>query len=171
VENEGNRQFREDLLRDARDYLIESALRLGKAEEALSVARAMVDQPLVGSLSKRGKEFTHAKFQTKLGQALIDAGRRSEALAPLAAADAFFRGELAKGASGSQFRLDYGRTLYHFARAQAADEAGRARRAVLLDEASALLAGLSFEAKQLIASKELMQWVSDAQHVQVSASL
>lgn len=171
VVNAGNRQFREDATRDARNYQIDSALRIGKVEEALSVARAALEQPLNGSMGKKGRERSKAILQTKLGQALIAVGQRNAALAPLTEADAYFRGELAKGAGESQFRLDYGRTLYQFARAQAADEAGRARRGVLLDEASAVLGGLSFEAKQFVASKELMQWVADAQHAPVSAGI
>jgi hypothetical protein len=171
VLNEGNQTFREDLLRDSRELQIDSALRIGKVEEAVNVARTALDQPVTGSFGKRAKDLLQAKLQTSLGQALIDAGRRGEAVAPLTAADAYFRGELAKGASGSQFSLDYGRTLFQFARAQPSDEAGRARRGVLLDEASALLAGQSFEARQMIATKELMQWVADAQHAAVSAGI
>jgi len=171
VVNEGNRQFREDLLRDARELQVDSALRTGKVEEAVRVARTAVDQPLAGSLGKHGKDGSRARFQTLLGQSLVDAGRSSEALAPLTAADEYYRAELAKGAGGTRFRLDYGRTLYELARAQPSDDAGRARRGVLLDEASSLLDGLSFEAKQLVASKELMQWVADAQHAAVSAGI
>ncbi len=171
VADAGNRVFRENLTRDAWELQIDSALRIGKAEEAVHVAQLAVDKPMDGDMGKKDRERSHAKFQTRLGEALIAVGRPGDALVPLTSADAYYRGQLAKGAAGTQFRLEFARTLYHFARAQASDEAGRARRAVLLEEASAVLAGLSFEAKQLISSKELMQWVADAQQGAVAAGI
>ena len=70
--------------------------------------------------------------------------------------------ELKRGASDTTFRWDFSRALYHLSRAQADDAAGRTRRVALLDEAAGVLDGLSLEAQQLIASKELIKWVAAA---------
>ena len=100
---------------------------------------------------------------------MLGVDRRAEALVPLGEALAYYRAEQAKGATETSFRQDIARALYHLARAQAGDAAGRAQRRALLDEAAGVLDGLTFEARQLIASKELIQWVRAAQ-VQASQS-
>ena len=169
--NEGNKQFREDLLREAQFYQVESALRIGRVEEAVSTARRVLAQPQIGSLGRIGTELYTAKAQARLGQALLAAGQRAEALTALSTADAYFRTQMNQGAASTDFRLDFGRILYQLARAQPTDAAGRARRAELLAEASAVLGGLTFEAKQLITAKELMQSVADAQREPVSAGI
>jgi hypothetical protein len=161
-ENDNNRDFLEEAQRRNRVWLAESALRMGNQEEALTTARAAVDKPLTGRSDLLSLRDITARDQVRLGQALLAADRRTEALAPLAAAVAHYRAQQAQGASETSFRQDFSRTLYFLARAQADDAAGRARRSSLLDEAAGLLEGLTLEAQQLRTSKELIRWVADA---------
>jgi hypothetical protein len=58
--------------------------------------------------------------------------------------------------------VDFARALLHLALAQADDEAGRAQRISLLNEATAALNGLSLEARLLQPSQELIRWVAEA---------
>lgn len=102
-----------------------------------------------------------ARNKLRYGQALLGAGKRNEALVALRDAEDFYREQLAKGASDTGFRQDFARTLYHLARAQPEDAAGRTARLALLDEAMTLLGGLTVEAQQLRDSKELIKWVTD----------
>ena len=164
VLGDGNLDFRTNALRNARIWQTESALRLGNVEEAEAAAKSAVDKPLFGRRADQTQigEAT-ARAKVRLGQALLGAGHGSEALAPLHGAEAYYRQELAKGAADTGFRQDCARAFYQLALAQAGDDAGRTRRRDLLDEAAAVLDGLTFEARQLVASKELNQWVMAAQ--------
>jgi hypothetical protein len=164
VKSDGNRDFHTNGLRNARAWQNESALRLGNFEEAATAARAALYKPLFGRRADQteiGENTARTKVQ--LGQALAGAGRRDEALAPLQEAEAYYRQELAKGATETSFRQEAARAFYQLALVQAGDEAGRTRRRDLLDEAAALIDGLSFEARQLVATKELNKWVTAAQ--------
>ena len=160
---EGNIEFRAQALRRSRSMQSESALRLGHVEEALTVTREQIEKPL---LSRRADALdnahTIARMKMRHGQALLGAGQRLEALAALRDAEGFYREQLAKGASDTGFRQNFARTLYHLSRAQTEDAAGRATRLALLDEAMTVLGGLSLEAQQLQASKELIKWVTSA---------
>jgi hypothetical protein len=161
--NPGNQGFRAGATRLNRRWLAEAALRLGHFEEAVTATRESVENPQFDRMSVLNKAEAMAHAKLRQGQALLGAGRRVEALGPLGEAEAHFRDQLAKGAGETTFRQYFSRTLYYLARAQSDDEAGRARRRALLDEASTVLSGLSFEAQQLVASKELMRWVATAQ--------
>jgi hypothetical protein len=136
---------------------------LGRPEEAVTAARGsfvdrelerMRDLPTVNQIAARAK--------VRLGQALLESGQRNEALAQFNEALTYYRAEQANGATETGFRQNFARALYQLSRAQAKDEAGRAQRRALLDEAFGVLGGLSLEAQQLIPSKELFQSVSDA---------
>ena len=164
MQAEGNRDFLTDALRRNHAWQTESALRFGNFEEAVTAARQAIDKPLFGrTADKLTMEDSTARAKVRLGQALIGSGRQTEALGPLHEAEAFYRRELGRGAGDTGFRQDFARALYHLARAQAGDAAGRAQRRALLDEAASVLDGLTFEARQLVASKELIQWVRAAQ--------
>ena len=163
VQLEGNEPFRANALRDSRVWQNESALRLGNFEEAAVGARELVEKPQFGRrVDQREREGSIARSKVRLGQALFGSGRRGEALGRLKEAEAYYRDELKRGASDTTFRWDFSRALYHLSRAQADDAAGRTRRVALLDEAAGVLDGLSLEAQQLIASKELIKWVAAA---------
>jgi tetratricopeptide (TPR) repeat protein len=163
VLNPGNQGFRAGATRLNRRWLAEAALRLGHFEEAVTATRESVENPEFGrmSVSDKAEAMAHAKLRQ--GQALLGAGRRAEALGPLGEAEAYFRQQQARGAGDTSFRQYFSRSLYYLSRAQADDDAGRARRRALLDDAATVLGGLSFEAQQLVASKELMRWVATAQ--------
>ncbi|MBP7481594.1 MAG: hypothetical protein KA788_03580 [Lacunisphaera sp.] len=160
--SEDNRQFRLNISRGNREWLIESALRLGRAEEAVAAAREAVARPLTELLNTASARRTEIRNRVQLGRALAAAGQSDEARTVFGEAIAFYRQELAAGAAGTNFSLFFARALYHSAQAQAGDEAGRARRLALLDEAMHVLGGLSLEYQQLNDSKELLKWVTDA---------
>jgi tetratricopeptide (TPR) repeat protein len=158
------RNIRIAALRQDHMWLVEASLRTGRHEEALSAAKAAVDHPMVTPTDEKTTvDSIVAQAQTRLGQALIESGRRTEALAALSQAITYYRSRQAKGAGATSYRQDFGRALYQEALAQNDDDAGRAQRRALLDEAQSVLAGLSQEAQQLRTGKELIGWVSDAQ--------
>jgi tetratricopeptide (TPR) repeat protein len=160
--NKGNQVFRFNTLRSARTWQIESALRLGRAEEAVTVASKVVNEPMTYQVDLAPAERMKARARVRLGQGLVAVERRAEALAPLGEALVQYRTQQAGGAHGATFRHDFARALHEAAEAQGADDAGRAQRRALLDEAAGVLGGLSFEAQQLGPNKELIQWVSAA---------
>jgi tetratricopeptide (TPR) repeat protein len=159
----GNGDFRGAAVRRCRVLLSESALRLGNFEEAVTATKEFLDHPQFSRFVDRQQiENSQARAKVRLGQALIGAGRPGEALGPLHEAETYFRGQQAAGATDTDFRMDFARTLYQLARAQAEDPAGHARRVALLGEAEGVLDGLSFETRQFVAGKELIQWVRNA---------
>jgi tetratricopeptide (TPR) repeat protein len=157
------RNIRTAALRQDHMWIVESSLRTGRGEEALSAANAAVEHPEVNPTDEKTLvDSIVAQAQTRLGQSLIASGRRTEALAALSPAITYYRSRQEKGAGATSYRQDFGKALYQEALAQNDDEAGRAKRRALLDEAQSVLAGLSQEAQQLRTSKELIGWVSDA---------
>ncbi|MDB6127241.1 MAG: hypothetical protein JWM35_1137, partial [Verrucomicrobia bacterium] len=158
----GNQNYRADMERRFMIWQVESALRVANFEEAVSVARDFVAAPRVGGLEKLPLEFVTMAMKTRLAQGLLATGRRADGVAMLREVVAHFRAEKAKGAAETDFRQEFSRALYQLALAQSADDAGRAERTALLDEADAVLTSLSLEAKQLAASKDLIQWVNAA---------
>ena len=109
-----------------------------------------------------GVRVLRHRVNFRLGQALLESGQRSEALAQFAEAMAHYRAEQANGATETSYRQDFARALYQLSQAQGSDDVGRAQRRGLLDEALSVLGGLSLEAQQLISSKELFRWVREA---------
>lgn len=160
IDNPLDQEFADDTKRRLRGWHIDSALRLNRMEEALTSARAAVDNPLAGRLDKLTVDEVMVRNQMRLGQALLGTGRRAEACKALEAAEAHFRRLQGQGASGTYFVQSLSTVLYHLSRAQADDAAGRARRLALLEEATALLGGLSFEAQQIQACQELAGWIA-----------
>lgn len=161
--NEGNVGFRQNIARQSRAMLIESSIRLGRNEEAVTAARDAVARPLTSRLDQHIAQDVQTRAKVRLGQALLGTGQRNEALAAFNEALSFYRSEQAKGANGATFQLDFARVLYHLSRAQANDEAGRAQRRVLLAEAAGVLDSMTFETRKLVASQELIKWVLAAQ--------
>jgi tetratricopeptide (TPR) repeat protein len=158
------RDFRNDTLRRNQGWLTESALRTGNYEEAVTLARQTIDQPIAGRLNQVQVEEALIVAKVRLGQALLGAGRRNEALVPLGEAVTYYRARQANGDGSTGFRQDFARALYQMALAQTKDEGGRTERRALLDEALAVLGGLTVEAQQLRASRELIQWVGEARN-------
>jgi hypothetical protein len=163
AKNALTRNIRTAALRQDHMWIVEASLRTGRSEEALSASKAAVEHPEVSPTDEKTLvDSIVAQAQTRLGQSLIASGRRPEALAALSPAITYYRSRQAKGAGATSYRQDFGKALYQEAMAQSNDEAGRAQRRALLDEAQSVLAGLSQEAQQLRTSKELIAWVSDA---------
>jgi tetratricopeptide (TPR) repeat protein len=154
--------IRDENLRRTRILLTESALRLGNFEEAVTLARQAVEQPITNRVDKLAFEEIQARAKVRLGQALLGADKPAEALVPLREALTYYRGRQARGAVGTNFRQDFARVLYHLARAQSADAGGRTQALALLNEAMTVLGGLTIEAQQLRNNKELLKWVSNA---------
>lgn len=160
--NEGNRSFRSSNARRSRALLAETALRLGRPEEAVSAARAAFGDPVIERLDQATAAQIKGRATVRLAQTLLESGQRAEAQAQFDEALAYYRAEQAAGATETSFRQDFARALYQLSRTQEHDAAGRAARLALLDEAMDLLGGLTVEAQQLRDSKELLQWVTDA---------
>jgi len=161
--NAGNAGFRQNIARQSRAMIIESAVRLGRNEEAVTAARDSIARPLTSLQDQLTAQLIAARARVRLGQALLGSGQRNEALAVFGEALAYYRAELANGANGATFQLDFARVLYHLSRAQANDEAGRAQRRASLAEAAGVLDSMSFETRKLVASQELIKWVLAAQ--------
>ena len=162
IENDTNRQMLEGSQRRNRSWLTETALRLGNYEEAVTTAREAVTNQLAGRSDLLTLRDIKARDQTRLGQALLGAGRRNDALVPLGEALAHYRDLQAKGTTDTSFRYNFARALYYAAKAQAGDETGVLQRQRLLDEAANLLDGLTIEARNLLFNKELIQWITEA---------
>lgn len=162
LQNEGNRRFLTDSLRRIRGMRVEMAIRLGRHEEAATVAREHLAKMPSERMDPIDLGHAAARAKVQLGAALLGAGHGTEALAPLGEAETFYRGEMKRGMADTNLRQDFSRALYHLARGQAGDATGIARRMALLDEAMTVLGALTLEAQQLHTSKELIKWVTDA---------
>ena len=137
----------------------ESATRLGRYSEAEAAVRRHDALPpgQAGDL-----EMHEALRQVELARALEGQGKRAEARAALAPALALFRERTSSGAMGLSLRRSYAQALYVEAMLQDDDAAGRRVREQLLAEASAVLAGLSAEARELRSLRELSAEITAA---------
>jgi tetratricopeptide (TPR) repeat protein len=157
------RDLRNQAIGQDHAWMIEAALHTGRREEALAAAQALVAHPPTNPTDEKFTvDMLDARDRTRLGQALLEAGHRTEAQAQLTEAIAYYRSRQAKGAQSTSFRQDFGRALYQEALVQDADEAGQARRRALLDEALSVLSGISPEAQQFRTSRELIKSVTEA---------
>jgi tetratricopeptide (TPR) repeat protein len=164
VVHEGNADLRTNILRHVRTWMVESAVRQGSFEEASTLARQLLDQPLYGrNVDRQSMQDNQARLRVGLGQALLGDGKRDEALKVLRESEAYYRRRKAEGAATTQFRQELAGALYQLARAELAGADGVGRARGLLDEAAAELDGLTAEARQLHDSKELIEWVRAAQ--------
>ena len=157
------RNIRTEAIRQDHTWIVESALRTGRPEEAMSLARQLAEP--VAPLPSDEKvilDVNLGRAKVRLGQSLVASGKKAEARTVLEQALTYYRSRQANGASATQYRQDFGAALYHLSQAQEDDDAGRAERMALLDEAASVLGGLSQEAQQLSTSRELIQWVIDA---------
>jgi len=159
-EGEGSaNEFRNNLLQWSLKLVSESALRLGRFAEAEAATRRSMSLP---DISWGDAEDGRARRQVRLAHALARQDKGGEAQAALAPALEHYRREQQAGATGTDFRLDYAEALYVSAIAQAGDAAGRGARQQALDEASASLAGVSAEVRQLRWYREIAGWVDAA---------
>jgi hypothetical protein len=151
----------------ALDEAARAALNLGRSAEAEAAARALLSLPSqTGELSDRsyldqpdGRDWG----RVLLAQAVVEQGRRAEALKTLEPALAHYHDAQVQGAAYLAFRQHFARALYVQALAEPSDSGGMARGREPLDQAAALLQSLSDEARQLHDSQELLSWIAAAQ--------
>jgi hypothetical protein len=158
-----SRNIRTEALRQDHTWIVESALRTGRPEEAMSLAKELAEpRPPQPGDEKITLDANLGHAKVRLGQTLIASDNKTEARSVLLDALVYYRSRQANGASETRFLQDFGAALYQLARAQEDDDSGRAKRKALLDESASVLGGLSQEAQQFRTSKELIEWVSDA---------
>jgi hypothetical protein len=137
----------------------ESALRLGRLEEAEKLARRREGLPPV---SFGNAEANAARDRVLLAQVLATQGRGAEAREVLAPALEYYRKEKQAGATGTDFSMDYARAFYVSAISQGSDVSGLAARRSEFADAERQLAALSAEARQLKSAREVAAWISSA---------
>lgn len=152
-------QFRNGVRHWLLGIVAESALRLGRYEQAESVTRRRLKMP--PSIFTDPIE-DKARQQLQLAHALARQGRGAEARDVLAPAMDHYRAMKAAGASGTNFRLRYAEALLVSGLTEEADPAGRRARQQALSEAAAELAGASDEVRQLRGTRELSAWIAAA---------
>jgi len=155
----GTRQFYDNVLQFALGAVSEAQIRLGDLEDAEQHARQRLDMP-PNTFGNPASNM--ANRQVILAYAVAMQGRGAEAAAILEPALAYYLGEKAGGASGTDFRRDLAGALYVSALTQGTDPAGQKARRQALEEAASLLAGLSPEARQLASTRELAGWIAAA---------
>jgi len=161
--NSLTRSIRDQGIREDHAWIVESSLRTGRTEAAVSTAKGLLkDEELSTTTEKSSLDSLAAHSKVLYAKALIQAGEKSQARGTLSDAMGYYRGRLARGAGDMRFKADYGDALYQMARAQEDDDIGRAHRRELLDEAQSMLGGLSQEAQQLRTNRELIADVSKA---------
>jgi serine/threonine protein kinase len=154
------------LQRQTLDDAAQAALSLGRFADAESAGRMLLSPPSrTGVYSERYMDQPDdpVRGQVLLAHAAVGQGRKDEALKMLEPALAHYRETQAQGAAYIAFRQHFARALYVQALAEPGDNGGIARRREALDQATALLQGLSDEARQLHDSKQLASWITAAQ--------
>jgi len=136
----------------------QSALKLKQYADAESAGRALASS--VHTSYSSDDDLSWGRVLQ--AQALVGLGRPAEALPVLEPALAKYREMQAQGAADVQFCLHYARALYVQALAQPAAGEGVARSRAALDQANALLQGLTEEARQLHDAKELLPTIAAA---------
>jgi hypothetical protein len=157
------RNIKTEALRQDHTWIVESALRTGRPEEAMSLAKELAEPVAPGPADEKALlDANLGRAKVRLGQSLVASGHVAEARSALADALAYYRSRQANGAAETRFLQDFGAALYQLSRAQDDNDEGRAKRKALLDEAASVLGGLSQEAQQFRTGRELIQWVTDA---------
>ncbi|MEP6908056.1 MAG: hypothetical protein ABI858_08770, partial [Pseudoxanthomonas sp.] len=138
---------------------IQAALRTGRFAEAEALAKRRLAVP-ASPISTGDQEQVLAPSQAMLAHAVAMQGRKQDAQTALQPALAYYQQELQAGAQETHFRMDYTYALYVDALSQADDAAGNAQRAVDLEAATAQMAGLSEQARQLVDARLLAQMIA-----------
>ncbi len=154
------------LQRQSLNEAARAALKVGLCAEAEIAARELNSiSPQTGDMSAHlllDQPYDAEWGLVLLAQAVLEQGRKAEALKTLEPALAQYHDAQARGAASLAFRQHFARALYVEALAEPADSGGMARRGEALEEAVALLQGLTEEARQLHDSKELLAWIDAA---------
>jgi hypothetical protein len=125
-----------------------AAIRMRQYAEAEALTRERLALPS-DRFSTADPEDETSRATVMLAHAIAGQDRGTEALGLVERVLARYRGERSRGADGVSFRRDFAHALFVSAISQPADAAGRAKKAAELAEASALIGGLSAEARQL----------------------
>ncbi len=140
------------------DQAARAALNLERYADAETAGRALFDSP--PALNDRPDAVAWGRVL--LAEATAGQGRKAEASKTIEPAMAKYQDLQTQGASYVEFRQHYARALYVQALTEPADSDGVARSRAALDQADALLQGLTDEARQLHDSKELLSWIATA---------
>jgi hypothetical protein len=136
-----------------------SALHTGKFDVAEAAARRHDALPLGGNFDPA---LHKAHRQVEMARALVGQGKRGEAQAALQPGLDLIRERTSSGTAGTGLRRSYAEALYVEASVQGGDPDGRKARQRALDEASAVLAGVSAEARQLRSMREVSEEITAA---------
>lgn len=152
-------KMREEIVHGYRMWAVESALRLGKNQEAEIIGRGLLESQLdEGKRGDRKDEIADA--QVLLAHALSVQGHGAEARPIIGPALAHYRAHHRIDGSGAGFTGKFARALYVQALAEPDDAAGRAKAQAELAEAMGLIEDLSGEIKELRVTRELTGWIS-----------
>jgi tetratricopeptide (TPR) repeat protein len=157
--SEAQKRTLDGYLRGARSDAGRAAVGLGRFAEAEAVLREALASPTTVE-DRANLQRTDANPRTWLALAVARQHRREEALELLNPALAFYRENQSKGDDSIFGRWNLALALFVQAVALPDDSSGRAKRRAALDEASALLDGLSAEAKQLTESRLYSGWIA-----------
>jgi len=135
-----------------------AALNRGRYADAEIAARALVASP--PSLNDYPDQA--AWGPVLLAQAMLGQDRKAEARQILESALANYSNLQAQGAAYVGFCQHYARALYVQSLVESGDTDGIGRSRAALDQAVALLHGLTDEAQHLHDSKELLSWIAAA---------
>ena len=136
-----------------------AAIHLGKYEVAEAAARRHDALP-PGQMTD--PDLHKAMRQVEVARARVGQGKSAEARATLEPALNLLRDRASNGTTMVSLREGLAEALYVDALAQADDPAGLAEKRRLLDQASAVLAGASAEARQLRTLRELSEEIATA---------
>jgi hypothetical protein len=161
ADNLSAERLRAVTLRGAYRTRTQAALGAGRYAEAEAVARDWLALP-PNEFDDADPEIENSRARSELALALVMQERPDDARAELAPALAYDRARQAAGAKGTTFRIDYAYALYANALAQPTDAPGRSARGAALKEATAQLAGMSAEARQLLDVRRLADRIAEA---------
>ena len=141
------------------EVVFSAAIRLGQYDVAEAAARRHDALP-PGQVTD--PDLHKAARQVEIARALVGQGKRAEARATLEPALPLLRDRASTGTIALDMRQSLAEALHVAALAQADDPAGLAEKRRLLDQASAILAGASAEARQLRTARELSEEIATA---------
>lgn len=151
--------FRRNIARGLRNSITEAALRLGRTELAGALTTELLDDKLDGFDHQSGLRYK-ARTQVRRAQALLLADAPADAAAILQEAIALYRSKQADGETALLFQLDFARALLVQAQVLGRSTASRSLARPVLDEAMQMLNSLSFEARQLVPTRDLITQIT-----------
>ena len=152
-------RMKDGILPSALGVAVESALRLGRCQEAEALARKRLDLPKNPFMNPLDDTATR---QVQMAFALACLGRGDEARSTIAPAIEYYARNAKAGANDTFFNADHATALLALALAQPADAAGHAERRRLLAAAESSLNRSSTEARQLERYRFLGRRIAEA---------